>query len=266
MAIACSTSAFRTPLDEALSNVTKLGFQHVDILANPGWDHINTDGLADDWRGTADRVARLLEEHALTPVALNVAVGNLHERSEDANRDRERCLEGLTRLMSRLGIGLASFYPGFRADERRWADVLRDTLATWEEMKAVAAGQGVEFCIELHKNTPFETLRQCTELLDSAPEMRIAYDPSHFVMQGMDVRETAPLLERAAHVHLRDAAAEKMQEQCGRGSVDFAWLLDALEDRHYAGHYSIEYLGGADWDVTDDILRLKEMLEERSDG
>jgi len=68
-------------------------------------------------------------------------------------------------------------------------------------------------------------------------------------------------------VHLRDAATNKMYDHTRKGNVDFNWLLDALKERGYAGHVSIECLPGSDPAVLrDDILRLKAIAEERLPG
>jgi len=264
VAIACSTSAFRTPLDEALAQVSGMGFQHVDLICIPGWDHVQPRELAEDCEAVADSVAALLEQNDLTPVACNVALGALYQRSEEANAQRLREASGVAQLMTRLGIGIASFYPGFKVDEAEWNGAFESWLETWTELRRVAEQVGVEFVVELHKNTVFETMAQCRRLLEALPDLRIAYDPSHFVMQGMDVRETMPLLERAAHVHLRDAAADKMYEHTGAGNVDFAYLFGALRDLGYRGHISIECLPGeGEPDVLrDDILKLKAIAEK----
>lgn len=267
MSLACSTSAFRTPLAEALAEVRGLGFQYVDLICIPGWDHVQPPELARDAPAVADRVAALLEQNGLTPVACNVGLANLHQRSEEVDAQRMREAEGMAQLMRRLGIGIASFYPGYKVDAAQWEDAFARWVHTWRGLEAVADEAGVTFVVELHKDTVFETMAQCRRLLEALPELRIAYDPSHFVMQGLDVRETAPLLARAAHVHLRDAAINTMYERTGRGTVDFDWLFDALRDMGYEGHVSIECLPGGDAQaVRDDILKLKAIVEERLGG
>jgi sugar phosphate isomerase/epimerase len=267
MSLACSTSAFRMPLDEALAEVHGLGFELVDLICIPGWDHVLPSELARDASGVSDRVAALLEENGLTPVACNVGLGNLHQHSEETDAQRMREAEGVARLMRRLGVRVASFYPGYKVDAAQWEDAFARWVRTWRGLEAVADEAGVTFVVELHKDTVFETMAQCQRLLEALPELRIAYDPSHFVMQGLDVRETAPLLARAAHVHLRDAAIHTMYEHTGRGNVNFDWLLRALQDMGYDGHISIECLPGGDAQaVRDDIRKLKAIVEERWPG
>ncbi len=48
MAIACSTSVrCGRLLEEALTDIQKLGFGKIDILTIDGWVHVNTTDLAD---------------------------------------------------------------------------------------------------------------------------------------------------------------------------------------------------------------------------
>jgi sugar phosphate isomerase/epimerase len=82
-------------------------------------------------------------------------------------------------------------------------------------------------------------------------------------MQGIDIRETGWLMDRARHVHLRDAAPGKIQAPFGEGTVDFDWVLGELEQRGYQGHFSIEYLENKDFDVIDSAQRLHETIARR---
>ncbi len=262
MAIACSTSAFRGSLQTALAEVSRLGFELVDLITIESWNHIVPGELAEEPDAVAGRVKELLAQYELTPVAMNVALPHLHQRDEQTNAERLRQARAVAGLMNELDVEVATFYPGVKVEDRPWEDLLADTAATWREMMEVAAEAGVTFAVELHYNTPFETIEQCERLFEAAPQMRIGYDPSHFVMQGMDVRQTEPLLDRAVHVHLRDADADAMQAPTGEGKVDFEWVLDAFAERGYEGRYSIEYLAGGELDVKVSIARLKALLED----
>jgi sugar phosphate isomerase/epimerase len=242
MALACSLSAFRTNLAEGLAKVARLGFRHVDLIAIPQWDHVDPAALGRDPDGTADAVGALLEQHRLTPVAMNVGVPALYDRRAEARAERTRQVDGVARFMQILEIPVASFYPGYKVEDRPAGEVLADTAETLTEMLATARAAGVTFVVEPHFATPLQSLDAILELFAALPELRVAYDPSHFVMQEIPLPETAPVLDRAGHVHLRDAAPDRMQEEFGRGTVDFEWLLGALRERGYSGGYSLELL------------------------
>lgn len=262
MSVCCSTSAFKTSLEDALASVAEMGFSTVDLICIPGWGHVMPADLAADFEAEATRVESLLAEHNLRPVAMNMAVAATYKREDEAqNAQRLKEVEGVARLMARLGVGIASFYPGYRCEDRPWEDVLADSAETIREMLDIGARHGVTFAVETHFATIYETLEQGVRLLEAVPELMVAFDPSHYAMQSIDLRDCAELLDRAAHMHVRDAAPEKMCVPVGEGTVDFEWLVDAMGHRGYEGHWSIEYLPGKTGDPKADIIKLRDILE-----
>jgi sugar phosphate isomerase/epimerase len=138
--------------------------------------------------------------------------------------------------------------------------VLRDCVATLREQDAIAKAAGVRFAVELHVHSPFESIAEAKRLLELMPEVSVVYDPTHFVMQGLDIRETGWIMDRAIHSHLRDAAKGKLQAPLGQGDVDFDWIFGEMKDRGYRGGFSIEYLESKDFDVTDSAKRLYDLI------
>lgn len=135
----------------------------------------------------------------------------------------EGALEGLLRLHSlgKLGDGTLSFEPHQGAVVEKPADALRMAQALW-------------------------------------PKVGITYDPSHFAMQEIPLPQTEAMLEYTVHVHVRDAGPGRMQVPMGEGTVDFAWLIRALEERNYQGPVAIEYLDAKEEDAT----KLRDVLVE----
>jgi len=264
MKLACSTSAFKTPLSDALTTISRLGFAHVDLICIPGFGHLIPEDVSKDFDAQYENVRELLSQTKLTPVAINSAYGNLYQR-DDAGTNETRLVQvdAVARLAKRLGIQVVSFFPGgnWPAQEMKWDDVLTGELETLREMLDNASEYDVEFVIEPHFNTPFQTLDQITRLLAALPQLRIAYDPSHFAMQEIPLRDTLPFLDRAAHVHMRDAGPEKMQMPTGQGTVDFTFLISELKKRSYDGAVSIEYLDGIEGGADENVSRLREILE-----
>jgi sugar phosphate isomerase/epimerase len=192
---------------------------------------------------------------------MNCGLPATYQRDAETTEERNRQVEALARLGRRLGVQVASFYPGYRVEDRPWQEVLAESAESCREIIGIGEQHDVLFAIELHYDTPVQSLEQCHYLLEEVPELMVAYDPSHFAMQGIDLRNTGELLDRAAHMHLRDAAPDEMCVPVGEGTVDFHWLVDAMGHRGYDGHWSIEYLPGAVEDPAAEAARLKEMLE-----
>ena len=90
-----------------------------------------------------------------------------------------------------------------------------------------------------------QTLKQ---LIDSLPlhSLTVDFDPGDFLINGFDVNESMKTL--ASHVtsfRARDAVQDLSQGrgvevQLGRGSVDWAYLLGALEEHNYRGYLTIQ--------------------------
>jgi sugar phosphate isomerase/epimerase len=264
MSIACSTSAFKKPLDEALAAISQLGFDYVDLVCIPGFGHIIPAELAKDFDAQASNIEALLKRNKLAPVAMNAAFGQLHQRGDaEAVRQRVREMDAVARLMNRLGVGVCSFYPGYRAEGRDWEEVLADTARSITELMEAADKRGVAVGVELHFATPFETVPQGRRLLEAVPGLNVVFDPSHYAMQRIDPDQTASFLDRTVHVHMRDAAPDKMCVPPGEGTVDFKSLVHNLAVRNYAGHYSIEYLPNKEGrEVGPDLVKMREILEE----
>jgi sugar phosphate isomerase/epimerase len=266
MAIACSTSAFKTDFDTALGQVRELGFSHADLICIPQWGHVSLPALVEDYDSEAGRVRSLLETHEITPVGLNCGLPATYDRSEQSRNDRLAQVRAAARLMNQLDVKVASFYPGYKVEDRPWSEVMRDAATSMREMIEIGDQADVTFAIELHAHTPFETVEQCTALLEEVPQLKVAYDPSHFALQQIPLAQTAPFLQRSVHVHIRDAGPDKMQMPFGQGTVDLAWLIRTLKSCHYQGHYSIEYLPNLPEPVGQSITRTRDAIAELLEG
>jgi sugar phosphate isomerase/epimerase len=267
MTIACSTSVgTSSSLADTLARIASADIPHVDLLVIDGWKHINSQELAANFDETAAAIDTLLARHGLTLIALNSGVSaQLHHRSPQVNAQRQREIAAVIRLMQRYGIAISAIQPRQPDRDRPYDAVLADCIATLHDQIGMGREAGVIFALELHVNSPFETLKQAQMLLDHLPDLPLVYDPSHFVMQGIDLRETRWLMHHAQHVHLRDADRDRMQTPFGSGAVDFDWLLGALKDQGYNGHFSIEYLETGDFDVMDSVRRLYDTIHKHFD-
>lgn len=257
-AIACGY-----PLEEAISRIASLGVKEVDLLVIQNWAHINPSDLADNWEVTVKRIEDLITPHGMKVLAFNSkTTPDFQERSPEANSRRQVETQAILRLMEHLGTRAAAIQPPLANEP--WPDVSEPSAQSLREVTAMATAAGRQFALELHSRSPFETMEQVNRLLEHFPECPFVYDPTHFIMTGMPVKETTWMMEKATHCHIRDAAKGKIQAPFGEGEVDFDWVLSALRDHGYNGIISIEYLGGknADFDVVDSARRLYDKIAE----
>lgn len=264
--IACSTSiGCEVTLPEALARIAAIGAREVDLLCIEGWVHVNPSALAGDFGKEVSRIENLLVTHGLRVTALNVMTGApLHLRTPEMQQRRARETTALLALMERWAIGTAALQPPLRRDGA-WTDREQDdVIASVREEAERAAQAGRTLALELHSQSPFETPTQVARLLAAWPDVPLVYDPTHFLAQGLTTRATERFLGRAKLVHLRDAAPGRLQTRLGEGALDLDWLLAVLRDRSFAGHISIEYLGGSDlpFDPSDSARRLWDRVRQ----
>ncbi len=263
MKIACSTSAFKIPLNDALKQISEMGFKYVDIIAIPAWNHLSFEKMQDDYDTYLTEIKSALKTNNLTPIATNFAVAHPHTRDKETNIKRINEVKVLVKFMKDLDIEKGSFYPGYKNEERDWNDVLEDSILSFNEIIEIGKEQGICLAPELHTGTPFETIEQIEKLFNKMPELEIVYDPSHFAIKEIDLQNTKFILDKAVHVHLRDADKDQLQSHFGTGNVDFNWILETLKKQNYKGDISIEYLpdnkDNKD-NFNDDIMKTKNFL------
>jgi len=266
MKIIGSTSAWKNDLDHALGRLRALGFKEVDLIVIESWGLISTNALVNDFEAEASRIEGLLARHGLWAVSVNSAFSpDLNDRAEEAgNAARKDQVRAVSLLMQRLGISIGAHYPGYIADWKSDAEgVWCDTVASLRDIQAtVAEFPGVRLAPELHYKTPFEHPDAARRLLREFPELPYTYEPSHFIVQGLEWRETGDLLDGASHVHLRGCAPGQLQAPPAIGEDAQRWVVERLLARNYQGILSIEYLPEADFDVEAAIAELHDKARQ----
>lgn len=264
MAVLCSTSLYsNSTIEKAINRISELGFDSIDLLVIDGWVHVNTKDLVKEYNNTISKVEALLSTYNIKPIAVNSAVSSqLHHRSVEVNKQRIEETKALVAFMKYFNIKFAAIQPRNPDSTRHWKAIIDDCVETLKEQKAIGDSEGITFALEFHINSPFETMEQIKYFTQLMPEMPIVYDPSHFAMQGIDIKETEWILDKAVHIHLRDASEGKMQVPVGKGKVDFHWLLSRLVTKNYCGHISIEYLETKDFDAELEVLKLSEIISK----
>lgn len=265
MPISCATTAFsRLSLEEALAGVYSLGFSRVDLLAVEGWAHLMPSDLVRSYDATVSRLDAALKANHLTLSSINAGFATaLEDRSEEAVVSRCNQTRALVRFMLQHRINVAALQPGKHDPGRSFEVALADTAESLREITDIAEGTGITFALECHSGSIAESLTTALELLQMVPGLKVDYDPSHVVMQGIELEDSQPLVDKAAIIHLRDAAPGEMQTSFGKGVIDFDWLLGYCKARRFRGDLVVEYLDNeTQEDIKADILAMRRKIEQ----
>lgn len=261
MTIACSSAVFsRRSLDEAVAGAAALGFDALDCLMIDGWCHVHPSALvADEHAG--DALDALCARHGVRLAAANVGFSpSLWQREAEVTARGLAEVRAVSRFLAARGVNVAALQPRGPNPELSAEENLTRAAATLREYADAAGELGVTYALECHSGSIAETVAAALDLVDRVPGLKLAYDPSHFVMLEIPLDSTVPLFEHSVAVHLRDAAPGAMQARYGDGRVDFDWVTARLAELGYTGVVSIEYLDQAEIDVGEDARALAARL------
>lgn len=130
--------------------------------------------------------------------------------------------------------------------------LLRDGPGQWD--RAVELYRSVPgICVEPWPGSIGNSVQKIEALLDAVPGLGLLLDVGHVASWGEDPVDLVP---RATHIQLRQAAEGVPQRHPDDGGdVDFAVLLDRLDQYGFAGRLSIEYfdLPELGWPLEDPV-------------
>jgi len=260
--LACSgTLGFKTSLEETLQLIGGMGFQYVDLLFIVGWAHIEPTMVEAHPDLVYDRISLALEATKLQVATISTAVSiPPMDRSPEGIQRRASQTSALVSLAKRLGTGIMVIQPGGPVNNIPADEVFNACSNSLAEQVSIIRNSGIIPALELHCNSPFESVEYGKRLLQNVPALKLVFDPSHQVFSGMETRELSWVMDNSVHVHLRDAAPGKMQAEFGKGKVDFNWVMKELQERKYAGYIAVEYLENDEFDAVASTLRLRKYL------
>jgi sugar phosphate isomerase/epimerase len=263
MILCSSVTRCNLKFEEAMTEISEAGFRDVDLIAINTWAHINPADLAKDFDGVTARIEGTLRKNNLTMRAMNIGMnGQMHDRCPETVAGNLRELDALCRLMVRMGVKNCALQPLQKDPSRDPWDVLKDSVDSLEEYYDCTGKHGISLGLELHVHSPFETMEAVKYVYERIPDATIVFDPTHFISMGGKLTDCESVMDKAVHVHIRDAGPGDIQRKLGEGTVDFEWIVSKLKARGYNGHFSIEYLYNDQWDALAEAVKLKEKLEK----
>lgn len=216
------------------------GLNKTDILNNPG--------------AVAEQVR-----------ALNIKVPNYYHHFGDGLVDRNlaqpgtidanaRDLEQVLTFADAADIPTVFFLPGIINPGQSRRQALDTSAESIKTLLAVQKDFKAEICIEPIVRSYAESPAIVEELIDRTG-IRLALDYSHFICLGYTQETLEPLVQHAAHVHLRQARMGDLQAKIAKGTINFPAFFASLREANYTGALTIEYVYQDFMDAfSDDVM------------
>ena len=234
------------PADRVLAEMRDLGLTATEF---------GPDGFLPD---APEEKAALLASYGLSAVGgfLPVVLFDVdHDPLPEVDRFIDACTaSGAGVVVLAAATGQQGYDARPVLDDEQW----KTLNANLDRIAEHAGSRGVMAVIHPHMGTLVEDAFDVQRVLDGS-RIGLCVDTGHLAAAGADpVAITLANLDRVGHVHLKDVDAEKaarvvareltfseavadgMWQVLGRGSVDVAAMVKALESHGYTGWYVLE--------------------------
>ncbi len=228
-------------LELALKTCAEIGYSHVEFALNEGYPTFPTNFSAEDRQAARGQLDKL---------KLNLPCMMLNLSLTADSKTQASYLEAI-KTAGQLSHELAPDNPPFLES------VLGGSPTTWDQQKqlmldnlhrwAEAATQAkIAIAIKAHVRSAVNSPERLMWLVEQvkSPSILVAYDYSHFELQGIGLRDSmAVLLPHAKFIHVKDTVgnAEKFEFLLpGQGKTDYVQYFSLLREFGYTGPVCVE--------------------------
>lgn len=250
--------------------IKDLGIDAVDVCSFTGYHHTPPETVLADPEGVAEAVRARLDRVGLTVADMFMIIGGSFEEYAPNHPDRDvrdqalEYFERFVRFARRLEAPGLTILPGTTFEELGEEGSLELAASQLNRRADIAGEAGLRLAFEPHYGSVAQTPARALDLVERTPEVGFALDYSHFVYQGIPVEDVDPLLTRAHHFHVRQAAPGVVQARTHEGVVDFVRIRDTLLGNGYSGYFALEYQwedGWLDFSRVDCIAETADMRD-----
>jgi sugar phosphate isomerase/epimerase len=248
-------------IEDAIAKMKELGFRGFDLAAFEGWQNVNPSMLAEAGESWSKEFAHIVKESDMRVSSFNCGISKqLNDDNPDSFAQYKKEYIALLNLAEVVNCPNITVQPGRVSENDSFEKAFNTSMKHLSELSELNKERNVTLSLEGHQGSILENPKDALRMMKSLwPSVGFTYDPSHFTMQGISLKETEPLLDYTMHVHVRNASLGKMQDTMADGIVDFHWLISALTARSYDGAVAIEYFSGFDKEFKNTIA-LRELL------
>ncbi len=231
-------------LEDALKTCAEIGYSHVELSLNAGYVTEPSAFSAESRQAAALTLQKL---KLGLPCLMVLMTLTADDKAHAANLK-------LIETAAQLGRDLVPDQPPILET------ILGGSPAKWNEQKAgmaarlrdwAAAAEKAKTVIALkaHVSSAVNSPDRLLWLLDEvqSPALQVAYDYSHFELQGIDMAESIKLLLlRTRFIHVKDSQGDAAKFQFllpGEGRTDYVQFFSLLKQRGYTGPVCVEVSG-----------------------
>lgn len=232
------------PVAQALRVCSEIGYDSVELACMTDWpsapEKLTSEGRKELQRQLTDArltVASLMEN--VSPLA--------DDQTHAANLDRLKRACGLGHELAPQSPPLIETVLGGKPAE--WEQV-RDKMATrLQDWAKIAESEKTVIALKPHVSGALHTPDGAVWLMDRLknPWLRLAYDFSHFELQGLQLKESLQsMLSQSVFIHVKDTEGTAAKFQFllpGDGRTDYTAYFQQLKSAHYRGPLVVEVSG-----------------------
>ncbi len=246
MIVAASTECFPDlPLTEAIERLADTEFHSIEIAVHEGLDQLKPTEVA------ANVTAAALKCNAKRRLNLVAFSIDIHAEGEAYFEQFNACCQ-LAKATKTVTLTVPSSPHGtpFNEEVERFK-----RLAKIAEMHGVRVGmRSMHGCLSEDPDT-------VTVICEHAKGVALSFDPSQYVYQIENPRDTERLMKYVHHVYLRDSNKSCLQTRVGQGVIEYGRLINQLQKAGYHRALCVHILPMPDVDHLAELRKIRLLLE-----
>jgi len=231
-------------LDVALRTCAEIGYSHVELSLNAGYVTEPSAFTPDSRQAAANQLQHL-------KLALPCLMVLMSLKTDDPAHAKN--LE-LIHTAASLGRELVPEQPPVLetvvgGSPTLWQNQKTEMVGRLHDWAAAAEKAGTVIALKAHVGSAVNSPERLLWLLDEvkSPSLQVAYDFSHFQLQGIDMAESMKLLlPRTRFIHVKDSEGDATKFRFllpGAGRTDYTQYFTLLKEHGYAGPVCVEVSG-----------------------
>lgn len=248
MYVAASTLCYASlSLEDALRNLTELGFSRVEIAVSETGNHLKPSEISNKFESSLHRIC---DASPLTVVAFFV---DLPGSGEQLMKPFHKiCRFAKQAMVTSITIPSSPLGTPFNTEIER----LRN-------LSALAVGEGLLLSIKTQIDRLTQDPDTAVELCQAVSGLGLTLDPSHYLCGPHQGRGYEQVFPYVYHVHLRDSRRDRFQIRVGQGEIEYGKLVGQLERFKYRRALCVEILELPDdeFDRAAELRKIRLLLD-----